>query len=702
MLCSSAPAGRWRTRLPWPGRSSLRTKLGAVVLAWMTVGMAVAALFFVHQAQVEADAKARSLARQAVGDTVERMRAELERTFRAVPRTNNSVVALWAHGVRDRKTVNVLLKGVLEDNPDHFGAWTVWKPNAFDGRDAAFVNAPGSDASGRYLTYWHQNGMEIALDTVRDYATEPLFRTPLEKGVAFLSEPYFIRSNDQKIAAVSYSEPITSDERVVGAIGINIALKVFMEAIATLPMPQEASATFVSNGGTVVGLDGSEITERPLSDVRPDVVGEFAAAKHAGGLTIDADAPAGPALVDWAPLSEVDKPWFVRIEVPLSTFAFDAGRHQKPTIVALLCVVMATIIAILASLRQLVTQPLGRIETFVRALSQAGGNSACPGSSRNDEIGSIAKALTAFQSAEHEVRRLRKADEARETRFVEARRSELGEIADHLARTVQNVATIVDGTSHKIMRRAEAMTAAAVASADRTRAIVDTSNAADLSVGTVDRAAVALRGAIDHIAAEMRAARSVASKAADQARTSGSMPDALAGQAKRIGEVVDLISSIAQRTNMLALNATIEAARAGEAGRGFAVVAQEVKALAAQTTAATGEVGRQIEAMQSMAAQAADALVAIGGHVGAIDQISTSVAGAVHEQGQATEVISRSVEDAVAASRSVSQAIGEVDRAAMQVGDAAADMLIDITQLTVEVGRLHDEVRNAIERIRAA
>lgn len=63
--------------------------------------------------------------------------------------------------------------------------------------------------------------------------------------------------------------------------------------------------------------------------------------------------------------------------------------------------------------------------------------------------------------------------------------------------------------------------------------------------------------------------------------------DALAATMEQLADIVSTISSIASQTNLLALNATIEAARAGDAGRGFAVVANEVKKLAADTSAAT-------------------------------------------------------------------------------------------------------------------
>src|SRR3546814_11153160 len=76
---------------------------------------------------------------------------------------------------------------------------------------------------------------------------------------------------------------------------------------------------------------------------------------------------------------------------------------------------------------------------------------------------------------------------------------------------------------------------------------------------------------------------------------SGEQATALRAASQSIEQMLALIVDMARRTNMLALNAGIEAAHAGDAGRGFAVVAAEIKALAAQTRTAAGDIAGQDE-----------------------------------------------------------------------------------------------------------
>ncbi len=109
----------------------------------------------------------------------------------------------------------------------------------------------------------------------------------------------------------------------------------------------------------------------------------------------------------------------------------------------------------------------------------------------------------------------------------------------------------------------------------------------------------------------------------DHVRDTAQVISHLGQKSIQIGEITSTINDIADQTNLLALNAAIEAARAGEHGRGFAVVADEVRALAARTTRATGEISAMIQAIQN---EANRAVAAMGNGVAEVEEGTLMVA----------------------------------------------------------------------------
>jgi len=135
---------------------------------------------------------------------------------------------------------------------------------------------------------------------------------------------------------------------------------------------------------------------------------------------------------------------------------------------------------------------------------------------------------------------------------------------------------------------------------------------------------------------------------------------ALEDQSRSIGSVLKLIGQIAEQTNILALNATIEAARAGNAGLGFAVVAREVKSLAEQTAAATKEVAERVKNIQQAAEVSVTSNASICERVDQVQLISIEINGALEDQAQYAANIQSIVDESVATTERVSEAVTNI------------------------------------------
>lgn len=167
-------------------------------------------------------------------------------------------------------------------------------------------------------------------------------------------------------------------------------------------------------------------------------------------------------------------------------------------------------------------------------------------------------------------------------------------------------------------------------------------DAATNSSEEVAKAAAAIEemgASIGSMSGQVAQVGQVSSEAGSRVDTASENMNRLRETANEIGAIVSMINDIADQTNLLALNATIEAARAGEAGRGFSVVANEVKALSGQTAEATEKISSQIKAMQCAVDTAVSSITGIRDVMGRMDEISSSVASAIDQQGAAIHQI---------------------------------------------------------------
>jgi len=207
--------------------------------------------------------------------------------------------------------------------------------------------------------------------------------------------------------------------------------------------------------------------------------------------------------------------------------------------------------------------------------------------------------------------------------------------ADTLHTTSDSFANEAQQSAEQMALQYASLDSVATAMEEMTASAAEVSNIARNSTQRVEQDSEYTRQSDDRA---KRAINEIKQLSAYIEQTSNSV-NTLKINATSINDVITTINGISDQTNLLALNAAIEAARAGEMGRGFAVVADEVRTLAGRTQAATVEIHKMIELLQSetlnidsitqdtvkQAQTSSDLITHIGTDINAISESSRSI-----------------------------------------------------------------------------
>lgn len=277
----------------------------------------------------------------------------------------------------------------------------------------------------------------------------------------------------------------------------------------------------------------------------------------------------------------------------------------------------------------------------------------------------------------------------------------LGKTSEQVRRAAQDLSS---GTADTVQRTGNVVSATAEVSI-KMKDMAKATEEVSANVSSVAEAMSEMSSTIEEIAGNAEKTATAVANAASMANVSNQRIGALGAAASEIGKVIEVIQDIAEQTNLLALNATIEAARAGDAGKGFAVVATEVKELAKQTAEATDDIRSRIEAIQHTTGEAVQAIGEIAAAIRNVNEVSTTIAAAVEQQGVRTRQAATNVAHAALAVDTVSKGVSETAAASEEISRIVNEVKRSADTATAHVRRMQDatdHLDQCVERMQKA
>jgi methyl-accepting chemotaxis protein len=345
-----------------------------------------------------------------------------------------------------------------------------------------------------------------------------------------------------------------------------------------------------------------------------------------------------------------------------------------------------------------ITNPIAALTLAMRRLAAEDLEIAVPATDRGDELGDMARATEVFRAnalRQRDLEQVQAVEQALRTRRQEA----VVALSAEFSRTVGGQLGMLGAASAELEATANSLLGQAETTDLHAGGLLVVANQSTGSSEAVAAATEELSASSGEIGHQVGRTTTVTRNAVGDAAAARSLISELSEAVGGVTQVIAFIHDIAAQTNLLALNATIEAARAGDAGKGFAVVASEVKALANQTSRATGDIGERISAVQKTAGDVAGIIAKIGDVITEIDRNSEVIAVAVNQQAAATSEISANAQQAARHSRTMTDDINHVREGATFTKSAASALLTSAGALAVQTAHLRTEFTQFIDTL---
>ena len=623
-----------------------------------------------------------------------------------------------------RDMVNWMLNSLVRKHPEFVGAWAIYEPNALDGMDAQFVNTPGSDSTGRFISYWTNDNGRVSMTALVGYADADYYRTPMRTGREYLVEPYYENVGGSRVLITSLTVPIIQNGRTIGVAGVDIELTEIQEKINLIKPFGDGYSAIYSSGGLVVSHPDPGHLGRRIEEVSARLFGprlntlmQSLRSGTSFNETLDSAEHNARMIVVTYPFtigSDQDA-WMAVTVVPYNTVM--ARVYQMTRVLIILGVaILLVITALIFFVARSITAPIKSMNEVLEYIGN-GDFAHTIMVKTTDEIGSIGHHLNATLD---KIRAL--------INTIKKEAMELSQVGNDLSSNMTETASAINEITANIQNiKGRAINqSASVSETNATMEQIATnigklSSQVDKQTDSVSRSS----SAIEEMLANVNTVTQTLIKNKENVNSLKSASEVgrsslqdvsqdiqeITRESEGLMEINSVMENIASQTNLLSMNAAIEAAHAGEAGKGFAVVAGEIRKLAENSSnqsktisSVLKKIKGSIDKITQSTNNVLEKFETIDKHIKTVSDQEENIRNAMEEQSQGSKQVLESVgelneithhvksesEEMRDGSREVINEGKNLEQITQEITGGMNEMAIGADQINIAVNQVND------------